>query len=38
MSNRLELLSEQIKQQKIVESSFDFLNLSSFLTAEENVL
>lgn len=35
MSNRLDLLSEQVKKPKIVESSFDFLNLSSLLTPQE---
>jgi len=36
---RLDLVSESIKKEnKIVDSSFDFLGLSSFLSAEENVL
>lgn len=35
---RLELLNEQIGQKVgYVQSSFDFLNASSFLTKEENV-
>jgi hypothetical protein len=39
MANRLELLSHNVKKEvKIVDSSFDFLGLSSLLTPEENVL
>lgn len=35
---RLELLSEQIKQiPPYVDSSFDYLNMGSLLTKEENV-
>ena len=38
MSKRLELLSQRIKQvPPYVDSSFDYLNLSSLLTHEENV-
>lgn len=38
MANRLELLSERIKKvPRIVSSSFDFLELESLLTKEENV-
>lgn len=40
MAQRLEFLSEKIKKipPPYVDSSFDFLNLSSMLTAEENVI
>lgn len=40
MANRLQLLSEKIKKTPppYVDSSFDFLQLSSMLTAEENVI
>lgn len=38
MAHRLHLLAETVKKEpKIVDSSFDFLNLASFLTPEENV-
>lgn len=38
MANRLELLNTQVKKEpKIVSSSFDFLDLGSLLTPEENV-
>ena len=39
MAQRLELLQQQIGSPKaaFVESSFDYLNLSSMLTKEENV-
>lgn len=37
--NRLNLLSEQIKQiPPYVDSCFDYLNLGSLMTREENVL
>lgn len=40
MAQRLEFLSEKIKKipPPYVDSSFDFLNLSSMLTAEEDVI
>jgi hypothetical protein len=38
MASRLDLVNSQIKKEtKIVSSSFDFLNLGSLLTPEENV-
>ena len=37
MAQRLQLLSETIKQTKYVDSSFDYLGYSTFLTPEENV-
>ena len=38
MSKRLEFLAEKIKKPPpFVDSSFDYLNMSAFLTHEENV-
>ena len=38
MTNRLELLNHHVKKEtKIADSSFDFLNLGSLCTPEENV-
>lgn len=38
MANRLELLAERIKKvPPHIDSSFDFLHLSEFLTKDENV-
>jgi hypothetical protein len=38
MAHRLHLVADSVKKDiKIVDSSFDFLNLASFLTPEENV-
>ena len=38
MSKRLEFLAEKIKKPPpFIDSSFDYLNMSSFLTHEENV-